>query len=56
MRTFYLFEIKDNILKNYKYNYEGLYELLESIHFLKSEDIILGFNIFNTFQIKICDD
>ncbi len=48
MRTFYLFEVKDNILKNYKYNYEELYELLESIHYLKTEDIVLGYNIFNT--------
>ena len=47
MRTFYLFEIKDNILKNYKNNYEELYKLLESIHYLKTEDIILGYNIFN---------
>lgn len=46
MRTFYLFDIKENILKNYKNNYEELYTLLESIHYLKTEDIVLGFNIF----------
>lgn len=47
MRTFYIFEIKDNILKNYKNNYEELYNLLESIHYLKTEDIVLGFSIFD---------
>lgn len=47
MRTFYIFEIKENILKNYKNNYEELYNLLESIHRLKTEDIVLGFNIYN---------
>ena len=46
MRTFYLFDVKENILKNYRNNYEDLYSLLESIHYLKTEDIILGFNIY----------
>ena len=46
MRTFYLFDVKENILKNYRNNYEELYGLLESIHYLKTEDIILGFNIY----------
>ena len=56
MRTFYLFEIRDNVLKNYKYNYEELYELLESIHYLKTEDIVLGFNIFNSIVSPIKKD
>ena len=46
MRTFYLYDIKENVLKNYRNNYEELYGLLESIHYLKTEDIILGFNIY----------
>ena len=46
MRTFYLFDVKENILKDYRNNYEELYSLLESIHYLKTEDIILGFNIY----------
>lgn len=46
MRTFYLFDVKENVLKNYRNNYEELYSLLESIHYLKTEDIILGFNIY----------
>ena len=53
MRTFYLFEIKENILKNYKNNYEELYSLLENIHYLKTEDIVLGFNIFNSLVIPM---
>lgn len=56
MRTFYLFEIKDYVLNNYKYNYEELYELLESIHYLKTEDISVGFNIFNALVNKINKD
>ena len=47
MRTFYLFQIKDGVLKNYKNNYEELFTLLESIHDLETEDIVLGFNIFD---------
>lgn len=47
MRTYYLFDIKESILKNYKNNYDELYELLESIYKLKNEDIILGYDIFS---------
>ncbi len=46
MRTYYLFDIKESVLKNYKNNYEELYDLLESIYRLNNEDIILGYNIF----------
>ena len=53
MRTFYLFDVKENILKNYRNNYEELYSLLESIHYLKTEDIILGFNIYQKLNDKI---
>ena len=53
MRTFYLFEIKENVLKNFKYNYEELYNLLENIHYLKTEDIVLGFNIFNSIVVPL---
>ncbi len=56
MRIFYIFEIKDNILKNFKNNYEGLYELLESIHYLKNDDIILGYSIFDSLVTKIDKD
>ena len=53
MRTFYLFEIKENILKNYRNNYEELYDLLEGIHYLKTEDIVLGYNIYKTLVLPI---
>ena len=56
MRIFYIFEIKDNILKNFKNNYEGLYELLESIHYLKNDDIVLGYSIFDSLVTKIDKD
>ena len=56
MRIFYIFDIKDNIIKNFKNNYEELYNLLESIHYLKSEDIILGYNIFNNLVNPIKKD
>lgn len=48
MRTFYLFEIKENILKNYKYNYEELYSLLFDIHQKSSEDIVVCYEIFKS--------
>ena len=56
MRIFYLFKIKNNMLKNFKNNYEELYELLENIHYLKTEDIVLGFSIFNSIVLPIKKD
>ena len=56
MRTFYLFEIKENILRNYKNNYEELYNLLENIHYLKTEDIVLGYSLFNSIVNPIRKD
>lgn len=53
MIVFYLFQIKDNIIKNYKNNFEELYELLESIHYLKTEDIVLGYSIYDNLVLKI---
>ena len=47
MRTYYLFEVKEGVLRNYKNNYEELYGLLESINSLKTEDIVLGYNLFD---------
>lgn len=48
MRTFYLFEIKDSILKNFKYNYEELYSILFDIHQKSNEDIIICYDIFKS--------
>ena len=53
MRTFYLFEVKDNIIRNYRNNYEELYTMLENIHHLKTEDIVLGYNIFNSLVVPL---
>ncbi len=48
MRTFYLFEIKDSIIRNYRYNYEELYSLLYEIHSRSNEDIITCYDIFKS--------
>ncbi len=56
MRTFYLFEVKDNIIKNYRNNYEELYSMLENIHHLKTEDIVLGYSIFNSIVMPLKKD
>ncbi len=56
MRTFYLFKIKKNILKNYKYNYEELFSLLEDIHLRSNEDIILCYEIFKSIVNPIDKD
>lgn len=48
MREFYLFEIKSEVIKKFNDNYEGLYNVLFDIHYLKSEDIVLGFKIFDS--------
>lgn len=56
MRTFYLFEIKPNILKNYKYHYDELYNMLESIYMKKTDDILLAYNIFKSIVNPIDKD
>ena len=56
MRTYYLFDIKESVLKNYKNNYDELYELLESIYKLKNEDLILGYDIFSKIVNPIDKD
>lgn len=56
MRIYYLFEIKENIIKNYKNNYDELFQLLESIYKLKEDDLILGYNIFNKIVNPIDKD
>ena len=48
MRKFYLFVIRDDVIKRFNTDFYYLYSVLEDIHFLKSEDIVLGFNIFNS--------
>ena len=53
MRIFYLFQIKKDILKKYKYKEAQLYRLLQNIHYLKTEDIVLGYKIYDTIVDSI---
>ena len=53
MRTFYLFEIKDSILKTYKYNQEELYSLLLDIHLNADDDLIKCYEVFKTIVNSI---
>jgi hypothetical protein len=46
MRTFYLFEIKDDILKRFKHSYEELYSILESIYLGRNDDVDICYDIF----------
>ena len=56
MRTFYLFEVKDSIIKNYKYNYEELFSLLQEIHLRSNEDIVMCYDIFKSIVNQINKD
>ena len=56
MRTFYLFEVKSNILKNYKYNYEELYSMLETVYNKENDDIVICYNIFKSLVNPIKKD
>jgi len=56
VRVFYLFQIKKDILKEYKYKEGELYKLLKSIHYLKTEDIVLGYKIYNNIVNPIDKD
>lgn len=50
MRTFYLFKIKDyytNLTKESPYN---LYKAIESIYYLKKEEITTAFNLFTQIR------
>lgn len=53
MRIFYLFQIKKDILKKYKYKEAQLYRLLQNIHYLKTEDIVLGYKIYDSIVNSI---
>ena len=56
MRTYYLFELNDYILKNFKYEYDKLYDILESIHYLKLEDAPIAYDIYYSLITKIDRD
>ena len=53
MRVFYLFQIIKDILIKYKYKEAQLYRLLQNIHYLKTEDIVLGYKIYDTIVNSI---
>lgn len=56
MRIFYLFQLKKDVLKSFKNKESELYKLLESIHYLKTEDIVLGYKIYNSIVLSIDKD
>lgn len=56
MRTFYLFEVKDSVLRNYRYNYEDLYLMLERVYNDKTEDIVICYDIFKSIVNPIKKD
>lgn len=47
MRTYYIFEIKDEFYKLYKEGPNTLYIILKQLFLLKKQDADYGFNIFN---------
>lgn len=47
MRTYYIFEIKDEFYKLYKDGPNTLYIILRQLFLLKKQDAEYGFNIFN---------
>ncbi len=56
MRKYYIFNIKESIMKLYQNNPVSLYKILENIYYMKDEDIEYGYNLFiqiaNMFDAK----
>ena len=56
MRKYYIFNIKESIMKLYQNNPVSLYKILENIYYMKDEDIEYGYNLFtqiaNMFDTK----
>ena len=56
MRKYYIFNIKESIMKLYQNNPASLYKILENIYYMKDEDIEYGYNLFtqiaNMFDTK----
>ena len=56
MRKYYIFNIKESIIKLYQNNPVSLYKILENIYYMKDEDIEYGYNLFiqiaNMFDTK----
>lgn len=52
MRTYYIFEIKDEFYRLYKDGPNTLYIILRQLFLLKKQDAEYGFNIFNQLTIQ----
>ena len=52
MRTYYIFEIKDEFYKLYKDGPNTLYIILRQLFLLKKQDAEYGFNIFNQLTLQ----
>lgn len=48
MRIFYLFEVKDDVLKKYKNNYEELFLMLGKIKNLREENLSYAYEIYDS--------
>ncbi len=51
MRRFYIFNIREELLKLYKENPSNLYSILNGIYKMKQEDLVYGYNLFK----QICE-
>ncbi len=52
MRMYYIFSIKDSIRKLYQKNPSGLYKILESIYFMREDEIDYGYHLFQQIVEK----
>ena len=46
MRMYYIFNIKNDIIKLYQNNPSGLYKILENIYFMKEDEVEYGYGLF----------
>ena len=53
MRMFYVFNVKKEIKELYRDNLSSLYKILNSIYYMRKEDVNYGFNLFNQITNKI---
>ncbi|MEG0994552.1 MAG: sporulation inhibitor of replication protein SirA [Bacilli bacterium] len=52
MRRYYIFNVKEDILKLYKNSEDCLYLILKRIYEMKKEEINFGFNLFNQLLLE----
>lgn len=53
MRTYYVFDMKEEFVSLYKNNARTLYNILNQIYYMHQEDIHYGFNLFNQIVERI---